>query len=74
LEADSRWTDSDEHQESGRGKVLLSGKGRKFIDLARANGRKALLLLENHNFAADVIEPMERHPLAVLELGADLYL
>jgi hypothetical protein len=74
LEADGRWSGAGENQESGKGKVLLSGKGRKFIELARANGKKALLLIENHNFSADMIEPMERHLPEVLKLGADLYL
>jgi hypothetical protein len=74
LETDRRWTGAGENQESGKGKVLLSGKGRKFIELARANGKKALLLIENHNFSADMISPMERHLPEVLQLGADLYL
>jgi hypothetical protein len=74
LKADARWTGAGENQESGKGKVLLSGKGRKFIDLARANGKKALLLIENHNFSEDMIGPMERHLPEVLKLGADLYL
>lgn len=74
LEADGRWAGSGENQESGRGKVLLSGKGRKFIELARSNGKKSFLLIENHNFPAEMIEPMERHLPEVLRLGADLYL
>lgn len=74
LEADRRWASSDLHQESGRGKVLLSGKGRKFIEAARVHGKKSLVLIENHNLAADMIEPLERCLPEVLRLGADLYL
>lgn len=74
LESDRKWTGAGEMQESGKGKVLLSGKGRKFIDLARANGKKSFVLIENHNFQDDMIEPMDRHLPEVLKLGADLYL
>jgi hypothetical protein len=74
LDADTRWNGAGENQESGKGKVLLSGKGRKFIELARAHAKKSLLLIENHNFSADMIKPMERHLPEVLLLGADLYL
>lgn len=74
LDADRRWEGGGEHQESGKGKILLSGKGRKFIDLARANGKKSLLLIENHNFTADMIAPMDQHLPEVLKLGADLYI
>lgn len=74
LETDRRWAGAGENQESGKGKVLLSGKGRKFIELARRNGKKALLLIENHNLSAEMVEPLERHLPEVLQLGADLFL
>jgi hypothetical protein len=39
-----------------------------------ANGKKSFLLIENHSFTADMIEPMDRHLPEVLQRGADLYL
>lgn len=74
LGTDQRWENSASSQESGKGKVLLSGLGRKFIDAAKANGKKSVLLVENHNLSADMIEPMDRHYGEVLALNADLYL
>ncbi len=61
--------------ESGKGKILLSGRGESFIRAARQQkGRKSFFLVENHNLRRGMIEPMDRNYPAVLALGADLYL
>lgn len=73
LEADKLMVGSGEGQESGKGKVLLSGKGEAFIKLARSvPGRKSFFLIENHNLAASMLEPMDRHYAAVLALKPDM--
>lgn len=60
-------------QESGKGKVLLSGVGASFLAEARAMpGRKGLLLIENHNLTLPMLDVMERKLAAVLELQPDL--
>jgi hypothetical protein len=80
--ADGRpWTLEDDakmvnlgYQESGRGKVLLSGKGEAFIKSARAvAGRKSFFLAENHNLATSMIEPLECNYSRVLALRPDLF-
>jgi hypothetical protein len=80
--ADGRpWTLEDDakmanmgYQESGRGKVLLSGKGEAFIKSAHAvPGRKSFFLAENHNLAASMIEPLERNYSQVLALRPDMF-
>ncbi|MBI5692498.1 MAG: hypothetical protein HZC55_20640 [Verrucomicrobia bacterium] len=61
-----------EGQESGKGKILLSGKGESFLRAARAvPGRKGFFLLENHNLQAAMIDAMDRHYPAVLALRPD---
>jgi len=73
LEDDSKMT-SLGVEESGRGKVLLSGKGEAFIKSARAvEGRKSFFLAENHNLKASMIEPLERNYASVLELRPHLF-
>ncbi|MFO1447856.1 MAG: hypothetical protein U1F61_06825 [Opitutaceae bacterium] len=70
--ADAKMEGSGEGQESGKGKILLSGKGESFIQAARAvPGRKSFFLMENHNLHASMIEPMDRHYPAVLALKPD---
>jgi hypothetical protein len=70
---DLKMQSSDEGQESGKGKILLGGKGEKFLALARrVPGRKAFFLIENHNLSAAMVEPLDRNYPAVLALGADL--
>lgn len=73
FEDDARMKGSGEGQESGKGKILLGGKGRKFIELAkRVPGRKSFFLIENHNLHSSMIEPLDRNYPAVLALGADM--
>ncbi len=61
-------------EESGSGKVLLSGKGEAVIKSARAvAGRKSFFLVENHNLKASMIEPLERNYRRVLELRPDMF-
>lgn len=74
LETDQWLREAGAMQNRGKGKVLLGGLGRKFLQAARANGKKSLFLIENHDLAADMIEPMDRHCPDVLASGADLYL
>jgi len=73
LEDDARMQGLGEGQESGKGKVLLSGKGESFIKAARAQpGRKSFFLAENHNLQSSMIEPMDRNYPAVLGLRPDM--
>ena len=73
LEDDARMTGLGEGQESGKGKVLLSGKGAACIKAARAvPGRKSFFLAENHNLQASMIEPMDRNYPAILALKPDM--
>lgn len=73
LEDDKKMAGLGEGQESGKGKVLLSGKGESFIKAARAvPGRKSFFLMENHNLLASMIEPMDRNYPAVLALRPDM--
>lgn len=76
------WTREDDRtfagggstQESGKGKILLSGIGQKFIDTARSvPGRGAFLLAENHNLSAAMIEPLERNYAAALALRPEIF-
>jgi hypothetical protein len=73
LEDDAKMEGLGEGQESGKGKVLLSGKGEAFIKAARTQpGRKSFFLMENHNLQASMIEPMDRNYPAVLALKPDM--
>jgi hypothetical protein len=70
--ADARMEGAGDGQESGKGKILLSGKGESFIKAARAvPGRKSFFLIENHNLHASMIDAMDRHYPAVLALKPD---
>ena len=70
--ADDAKLEAGEGQESGKGKILLSGKGEAFIKAARAvPGRKSFFLLENHNLHAAAIPALDRHYPAVLALKPD---
>lgn len=72
-EDDKKMEGGGEGQESGKGKVLLSGRGAAFIAAARAvPGRKSFFLLENHNLKASMIEPMDRNYPAVLAQKPDM--
>ncbi|HVU26785.1 MAG TPA: hypothetical protein VHG71_03510 [Verrucomicrobiae bacterium] len=74
MEDDIKMRNNDENQESGKGKILLSGRGEMFIKEARnINNRKAFLLAENHNLKANMIESMDRNYADVLKLGADMF-
>lgn len=74
LQDDDLMKGTDKNQESGHGKVLLSGVGEKFIELAhRQKGRKSFLLLENHNLQASMIDALDRNYPAVLSLPADMF-
>ena len=73
LEDDKKMEGGGDGQESGKGKVLLSGKGQSFIKAAHAvPGRKSFFLMENHNLQASMIEPMDRNYPAVLALKPDM--
>lgn len=72
--ADSRLTSADESQESGKDKILLDGRAEEFIRAARAQpGRRAMVLIENHNLEAEMTEPLRRELPRVLALPADLF-
>lgn len=72
LEDDAKMAGGD-GQESGKGKVLLSGRGESFIKAARAvPGRKSFFLMENHNLQASMLDAMDRNYPAVLALKPDM--
>ncbi len=76
------WTAEDDAKmvgsgldESGTGKILLSGKGEAMIKAAHGvPGRKSFFLVENHNLTASMIEPLERNYARVFELRPDLFI
>jgi hypothetical protein len=71
---DDKLMKAEEGQESGKGKILLSGVGEKFIaDARREPGRRSFFLIENHNLQGSMIEPLDRNYPAVLSLPADLF-
>ena len=71
---DDKKMEGGEGQESGKGKVLLSGRGESFIKAARAvPGRRSFFLAENHNLQASMIEPMDRNYPAILALRPDVF-
>jgi|GEM_PF-482363 len=73
LEDDKKMAGGGDSQESGKGKILLNGRGESFIKAARAvPGRKSFFLMENHNLQASMIEPMDRNYPAVLALKPDM--
>lgn len=72
--ADARMASADAAQESGKDKILLDGRAEAFIAAARSHpGRRAMVLIENHNLEASMIEPLRRHLPQVLALPADLF-
>jgi hypothetical protein len=74
LEEDAKFPGGGAAQESGKGKVLLSGVGQKFIDTAhRVPGRGAFFLAENHNLSSAMIAPLERHYAAALALRPEMF-
>ena len=73
-EDDAKMESGGRNQESGKGKILLSGVGQKFIDAARrVPGRGAFFLAENHNLQASMIGPLERNFPAVLALRPEMF-
>jgi hypothetical protein len=72
--ADDKTMKAEEGQESGKGKILLDGRGEKFIALARKEkGRRSFFLIENHNLQGSMVEPLDRNYPAVLALPADMF-
>lgn len=59
---------SDHREEAGKS---LLDEGPRFIDLARKHGKRALLLVENHNMQPACFDLMDRRLPEVLRLGAD---
>lgn len=73
-EDDAKMDHGGRNQESGKGKILLSGIGQKFIDTARSvPGRGAFFLAENHNLQASMIEPLDRNFPAALALRPEIF-
>ncbi len=73
LAEDARMQATDEGQDGGKGKVLLDGRGAKFIALAQAvPGRGSFFLIENHNLPASMLAAMDRHYPDVLDLRPDI--
>ncbi len=64
------WANADGGKQESEGKVLL-GPGEKFIAAARKNGKKALLLIENHNMTSAEIPLMDKGLPKVKALGAE---
>lgn len=73
-EDDARMEATDEGHQEGKGKILLSGVGEQFIQLAKAEeGRRSFFLIENHNLQASMIDALDRNYPAVLSLPADMF-
>ena len=73
-EDDAKFAASGNGQESGKGKILLSSVGQKFVDTARrVSGRGAFFLAENHNLSSAMIEPLERNYAAALALQPEMF-
>lgn len=53
------------------GKNLLGGPGQNFIDHAKANDKKSLLLIENHNMPAENNALMDQYLDKVMQLNPD---
>ena len=61
------WSTKDTGQVEQEGKVLL-GPGQSFLEAARKNDKKSLLLVENHNMTADNNTLMDKRLPEVLAL------
>lgn len=71
LETDKQFAEGrNADQESGKGKTLI-GPGEKIVALARKQGRKTLMLAENHNMPANMIPAMEAGLPKVIALSPD---
>lgn len=64
------WRESDGGQLEAPHKVLI-GQAERFLAAARKNGKRGLILVENHNMATPDLELMEKRLPEVLSLGAE---
>lgn len=64
------WGEKDGGQLEGDNKVLV-GRGEAFLEAARKNGKKGLLLIENHNLPARDIPLMDRGMPQVLRMNPE---
>jgi len=64
------WGEKDGGQLESENKVLV-GRGEAFLQAARRNGKKGLLLIENHNLPARDIPLMDRGMPQVLRMNAE---
>lgn len=73
LEEDANLAKIKGNEEVGRGKVLLSGKGKAFIESAHSvPGRKSFFLVENHNLKASMVDVLARNYAQVLALRPEI--
>ncbi len=65
------WGASDGGVIEGAGKTLLEGNGERFIKAARANDKKGLWLIENHNMVDNDIPLLEKRLPEVVKTDVD---
>lgn len=65
------WKNTDGGKQESRGKVLLGGVGKRFIDAAHANNKNGLWLIENHNMSDTDISILQKHLPEVIESNVD---
>ncbi len=66
------WRNEDGGKQEGRGKVLLGSEaGERFIPEAHKNGKKSLMLAENHNMNTEDNRLMDKRLPEVLSLDID---
>ena len=65
------WSISDGGKLEGEGKTLVGREGQRFIDAAKANHKKSIFLIENHNMANADIPLLEKGLPEVLKMNVD---
>lgn len=65
------WKPEDGGKQESEGKVLLGGVGQRFIDAAKANNKRSLWLIENHNMADADIPILEKRMPEVIKTKVD---
>ena len=65
------WGNTDGGKLESHGKVLLDGVGQRFIDTVKANNKKSLWLIENHNMADADLEILKNRLPEVIDSEVD---
>lgn len=65
------WGLNDGGRTDGKADKVLLGRAERFITAAKSNGKRGMVLIENHNMRVEDNELMDRRMPEVLQLGAD---